>query len=409
MTVLGTDKARAELAALRVVGAQARELARVRVSFDHEVQQVDAAGRDDALNPARYALTRVSAPAVEAVVAAVESVTSSAVDLLTDVPLTPAASYRLDVEGVADVSGTVIDAADGTAVFTGFVPPRPASRMFELYRFLPELNRREDETCDLQRFLACLQEVTDLGLVDIDRFTDILDPDIAAEPFVDLMLGELGNPFSFDLSVVDKRRLLNVLVAMYREKGTGGGIINALRFFLGLEVQVTAYAGEALSLGESLLGEDWVLGPSSRFAALAFEVVSPRLLSTEERRRLRQIVDYYALCSLIARTISNTPATVAHDAIRSSSTSAVMPATRAANRPATIDWSRRGAQSKPVRIPPEKGFRAFRESFRAFRERLSQLSEKAFAPFQVTKPSCERGDSNLHAVKHRNLNPAKSR
>lgn len=292
MTVLGTDKARAELAALRVVGAQARELARVRVSFDREVQQVDAAGRDDALNPARYALTRMSAPAVEAVIAAVEPVTSSAVDLLTDVPLTPAASYHLDVEGVADVSGTVIDAADGTAVFTGFVPPRPANRVFDLYRLLAEINRREDETGDLQRFLACLQEVTDLGLVDIDRFTDILDPDIAAEPFVDLMLGELGNPFSFDLSVVDKRRLLNVLVAMYREKGTGGGIINAIRFFLGLEVQITAYAGEALTLGDSLLGEDWILGPSSRFAALAFEVVSPRLLGTEERRRLRQIVNY---------------------------------------------------------------------------------------------------------------------
>jgi hypothetical protein len=106
------------------------------------------------------------------------------------------------------------------------------------------------------------------------------------------MLGELGSPFAFDLSTTDRRRLLNVLVAMYREKGTAVGVINAIRFFLGLEVQVTAYAGEALALGESLLGEDWMLGPSSRFAALAFEVVSPRLLGTEERRRLRQIVDY---------------------------------------------------------------------------------------------------------------------
>jgi hypothetical protein len=79
---------------------------------------------------------------------------------------------------------------------------------------------------------------------------------------------------------------------MYREKGTAVGIINAIRFFLGLEVQIIAYAGEALALGESLLGEDWVLGPSSRFAALAFEVVCPRILGTEERRRLRQIVDY---------------------------------------------------------------------------------------------------------------------
>jgi phage tail-like protein len=284
--------AAADAAGPRVVGAQARELARVRVSFDREVRQDDPDAPDDALNPARYALTRMSAPAVEALVVSVEAVTSSAVDLVTDVPLTPGASYRVDVNGVADALGTPIAPGDVSAGFTGFVPPRPANRAFDLYRFLPEINRREDETGDLRRFLACLQEVTDLVLVDIDRFPDILDPDLAPEPFLDLMLGELGNPFAFDLSEVDKRRLLNVLVAMYREKGTARGITNAIRFFLGLEVQVTTYAGEALTLGESLLGEDWVLGPSSSFAALAFEVASPRILAAEERQRLRQIIDY---------------------------------------------------------------------------------------------------------------------
>jgi phage tail-like protein len=279
----------------RVVGAQARELARVRVSFDGDVKQDDPSAPDDALNPARYALTRLSAPAVDASVLGVEPVTSSAVDLLTDVPLTPDASYRVDVIGVVSALGAV-DVPTATpgssATFSGFVPPRPANRRFNLYRFLPELNRREDTTGDLKRFLACLQEVTDLLVHDVDRFTDILDPDLVAEPVLDLMLGELGNPFAFDFSVPDKRRLLNVLVAMYREKGTAVGITNAIRFLLGLEVQVTSYAGEALVLGESQLGEDWVLGPSSAFGALAFEVVSPRILATEERRRLRQIVDY---------------------------------------------------------------------------------------------------------------------
>jgi phage tail-like protein len=292
MTAPSTHAVSTELATLRVVGAQARELARVRVSFDRSVKQDDPDAPDDALNPVRYALTPLSAPAVPASVVAVEAVTSSAVDLLTDVRLTPGASYRIGVEGVTDVSGAPIGTAEDSAMFTGFVPPRPANRVFDLYGFLPEMNRREDETGDLRRFLSCLQEVTDLVLVDIDRFTDILDPDLAPEPVLDLMLGELGSPFAFDLSAVDKRRLLNVLVAMYREKGTARGIINAIRFFLGLEVQVTAYAGEALTLGESLLGEDWVLGPSSLFAALAFEIVSPRLLTAEERRRLRQIVDY---------------------------------------------------------------------------------------------------------------------
>jgi phage tail-like protein len=276
----------------RVVGAQARALTRVRVSFDRRVKQQDAAASDDALNPARYTVTRVSAPAVEVAIIAVEPVVDFAVELLADVPLTPGAIYRLEVEGVVDALGAPITAPDNTATFTGFVPPRPANRMFELYRFLPELNRREDVTGDLQRFLACMQEVTDLLLHDIDRFTERFDPDVAPEPVLDLMLGELGNPFPFDLSEVDKRRLLNVLVAIYREKGTDSGIRNAIRFFLGLEVDLTAYAGEALFLGESLLGEDWVLGPSDAYAAFAFEVVVPRALEAEQRRRLRQIVDY---------------------------------------------------------------------------------------------------------------------
>jgi phage tail-like protein len=276
----------------RVVGAQARELARVRVSFDRRVKQQDAASADDALNPDCYVVTRLSAPAVEASVVGVEPIVDSSVDLICDIPLTPGATYRLEVVAVVDASGNPIAAPDSAATFIGFVPPRPANRAFDLYRFMPEMNRREDATGDLRRFLSCLQEVTDLVLHDIDSYTQILDPDIAPEPFLDLMLGELGNPFPLDLAVADKRRLLNVLVAMYREKGTESGIRNAIRFFLGLEIASTTYAGEALILGEAQLGEDWVLGPSTAFGAYAFEVVVPRALAGEERRRLRQIVDY---------------------------------------------------------------------------------------------------------------------
>jgi len=281
-----------DLTAPRLVGAQARELERVRVSFDEPVQQQNPSAADDALNPALYALVPTSAPAVDVAVVGVDSVTDSSVDLLTDVELTPGASYRLTVTGVADLRGNPIAAPDNVANLTGFVPPRPARRHFELYQLLPAINRREDETGDLRRFLACLQEVTDLLLADVDRFADLLDPDRAPEGFIDLMLLDLGNPFPLDLSLVDKRRLLNVLLGIYREKGTGAGIKNAIRFFLGLEVELVTYTGEALVLGESLLGEDWVLGPAGSFASYAFEVLAPRALTTEERRRVRAIVDY---------------------------------------------------------------------------------------------------------------------
>jgi phage tail-like protein len=281
-----------DLTAPRVVGAQARELRRVRVSFDEPVKQIDPSAGDDALNPARYSFVRLSVPAVDVAAVAVEPVTDSAVDLLTDTELTPGAAYRVVVDGVADPFGNVIAPPFDSAELTGFVPPRPARRHFDLYQLLPAMNRREDETGDLRRFLLCLQEVTDLLVHDVDRFTDILDPDRAPEPFLDAMLFDLGNPFPFDLLAADKRRLLNVLVAVYREKGTAVGIKNAIRFFLGLEVEIVAYSGEALVLGESLLGENWILGPAGSFAAYSFEVVVPRALSAEQRRRLRAIVDY---------------------------------------------------------------------------------------------------------------------
>lgn len=275
-----------------LVGAQARELQRVRVSFDEQVKQAAGTDTDDALNPANYALARQSAPAVDAQVIAVEAATRSAVDLLTDLELTPGAAYRVQVERVVDAFGNAMASPGDVATFTGFTPAAPANRAFDLYALVPEINRREDDTGDLRRFLACMQEVSDLLLHDVDAYTDILDPDLAPEWALDLMLGELGNPFPFDLSVADKRRLINVLVAIYREKGTAGGISNAIRFFLGLEVEIDAYSGEALVLGESLLGVDWILGPSGPFSAYAFEVVVPRALKDEERRRLRQIVTY---------------------------------------------------------------------------------------------------------------------
>ncbi len=281
-----------DLTAPQIVGAQARELKRVRVSFDENVKQIDANATDDALNPACYQLTPQTAPSVGASVIGVETITGSAVELLTDTELTPGATYRLEVAGVVDLFGNAIAPPSSSATFSGFVPARPLNRRFDLYSLLPEMNRREDDTEDLRRFLSCLQEVTDLLLAGVDGFTDILDPDRAAEVFLDLMLAELGNPFPFDLSLVDKRRLLNILVAIYREKGTAAGIRNAIRFFLDLEVDITAYAGEALILGESLVGEDWILGPSMPFSSYAFEVVVPRALTDEERRRLRAVIDY---------------------------------------------------------------------------------------------------------------------
>lgn len=130
-------------------------------------------------------------------------------------------------------------------------------------------------------------------LCEVDRFADFLDPDTTTSAGVEAMLADLGNPFDFvDLTDDEKRRLVRLLVPLYKQKGTDPGIRNAVRLFLGFEVTLTPYLGEGLSLGESELGVDWVLGPSTSFMRYAFDVNVGLNLTDEQRARLRAIVVY---------------------------------------------------------------------------------------------------------------------
>ncbi len=181
--------------------------------------------------------------------------------------------------------------ATNQATFTALDCPRPADREFNLFRLLPQKNRDEDATGELEDFCAALQDVTDLILCDIDKFTEIIDPDLAPEPFLSLILCDLGNPFEFDLSEIDKRRLISILIPLYKQKGTDVGVINAIRFFLGIEVTIDAFNAGGWILGESELGIDTDLAPSLQFQLYSFNIVSPVALTDEQRKRIRQLTE----------------------------------------------------------------------------------------------------------------------
>ncbi len=199
--------------------------------------------------------------------------------------------YRVTVDGVTDLNNNPVLPPYDAAVFTGFRPVRPANRRFNLWELIPKYNRRIDETGDLRRFIDCLQEVLDLLLAEIDRFPEIWDIERAPESFLDLILGDLGNPFLFDLSELGKRRLASVLIELYRQKGTATGIQNAIRFFLGLEVEIVPFTADVMSLGESELGVDWILGPSDRFALYSFNIRVDETLTDTQREQIRAIVE----------------------------------------------------------------------------------------------------------------------
>lgn len=267
----------------RVLAATAPSPRRVVVAFDEPVE----------LGPAFVAaFEALDVPAVPVAVARARAEGSL---LLLDLEpeLSPGARYDVRARGVADKSGNAVLPPFDRAAFAAPRPPRPARRRFDLWSMLPKHNRRADTTGDLARFVACLQEVTDLALADVDRFAELSDLERAPEPFVDAMLEDLGNPFRFELGELEKRRLASVLVAMYRQKGTEPGIRNAVRLLLGVDVtRVLAFAGTALTLGESSLGEDWELGPSERFARYAFHVEVAAPLTPFERRQVRALVGY---------------------------------------------------------------------------------------------------------------------
>ena len=266
----------------RLASAQAISQKQLSLVFDEPVESSEAT----------VLVTPIGAPAVPLSAVHVASEANRLIVSL-DVEMSPDVEHELQVLGVTDLSGNAVLPPFDKARFKGFRPARPATRRFDLWQMLPKHNRRDDTTGDLLRFISCLQEVTDLLLADLDRWPDIFDLERAPEPFLDLILQDLGNPFPFDLDVRGKRRLAAVLVEMYRQKGTAQGIKNAVRFLLGIDiVAITAFNADTLVLGESLLGVDWVLGPSDRFAKYAFNVVVTRILTPSERKHLRAIVEY---------------------------------------------------------------------------------------------------------------------
>jgi len=254
----------------------------LKIEFDEAIGVVDLNG---------LTFTSLDLPAVP-IYAASAKINSELVTIKTNTIMTPDVRYELIASNIKDVYGNIILPPYDTAIFKGFRPQSPINRKFDLWSMLPKMNRRMDETGDLKKFISCLQEITDLILAEVDRFSDIFDLERAGEIYIDLILADLGNPFDFDLTELEKRCLADMLVELYRQKGTSIGIKNAIRFFMGLEVEIVSYTGETMVLGESELGVDWILGPSNSFALYSFNISVDQVLTDKQREQIREIVEF---------------------------------------------------------------------------------------------------------------------
>lgn len=268
------------------------DLHRVRVTFTAGVGS-------GALVPATYTFIGQSLPSYNPVVTAARYINgkgiiaNSLVELTLDNDLSPGIVYELDISAFLGTPAS-------TAQFTAFTPNWPAARSFDLWDTIPTINKAEDTLGDLQRFIVCIQDQLDTTLASIDNWVDILDPDRAREEYLDAMLADLGNPFSFEsLSENDKKLLVRVLVKIYQLKGTDEGIKAAIRFFLGFESQISLFRQSGSLLSSTtvffdLLNDSFVLGGGGPYDfALTVATTDPagRALIASEISRIEQIVN----------------------------------------------------------------------------------------------------------------------
>lgn len=271
----------------------------IRVMFNEPVSMVSSAIEGDALNPDSYYIERISRPATTPAVLSVERVSDTTVLLTTSFELTFGAAYMLVVTGIEDEFDNVFLPPDNVVEFTGWLPPFPAGRRFLLHDFVPAFTLAEDATDELRLFLGCLQDSTNLILHLADKWAEIIDPDFAPESFLDAMLADLGNPFEFELTTVEaKRKLAKLLVRIYQLKGTARGMIDVVRFFLGIEISIEIFNGRGWRLGYDKLSgvtvaqpNPAIIGPSGR-ALYSFRVNTAVILTDTQREQITSIATY---------------------------------------------------------------------------------------------------------------------
>lgn len=264
---------------------------RVEVSFNEPMQMDTLDG--GALNPDNYTLTGVTTPYYLPSFFTVEQIANYKVALVFPQELSHGQSYKLAVSGVKDTSGNTVVSSETTFTAANLLEP---DRDFDLWSKIPLQHQRWDTSLtgsspgDTEKLLQCFQDLVDLAWYDSDLLKRMYDIDLAPMDSINLLLEQLGNPFKFDLTDLQKRKLLQNLIYIYRQKGTEAGIINAIFFFMGITVTITVPLTRSWRLGYDKLGYTTYLGPSDSAARFTFWVNCPIALTTDERKQMNDII-----------------------------------------------------------------------------------------------------------------------
>lgn len=213
-------------------------------------------------------------PAFTPCVTGAVQINDSTVELLLSQQLTPNHTYQITAQNIGDAANPSNVRDITTLTFQSEGLPGVAKREFSLWNFIPQGNKRDDTTRDLERLIRILDEPVQLMLADIDRYDKMYDFDTAEEAFVDAMLLHLGNPYTFLRNDLEKRKVASHLVETYKVSGAEAAIEQAILQILGFTAEVQPFndlEGQWI-LGEGELGDDTYLGPSEQFLLYSFEI-----------------------------------------------------------------------------------------------------------------------------------------
>lgn len=266
----------------------------VRVTWDDDMRADGSLYAADTLD--NYSLTPLTFPAYTPQIRSIVAESSTSYLLYLDQELTFGASYELLASSyVEDSVGNRVNIDGRAYTFSAPVPESTVGRDMRLVERVPAYNL-DRSPVDLRNFLESLQDSVDVLSVQIDRWSDILEPDIAPEMFLDAMLSDLGCPFTWDdVSVDRKRRWVLELIRLYSLKGTAIGIVSAIRLFLGVDAAIEL--PELLSgiwiIGEGVLGEATLAGDEDDPTVYSFNVIVDAYLTDQLRERVLEVVNYF--------------------------------------------------------------------------------------------------------------------
>lgn len=124
--------------------------------------------------------------------------------------------------------------------------------MDRFYNRLPMIYRKEDKINLLKNFLNALEAGGhDVLLEDILKLPDLLDIDKCPDKFLPLLAELFGYEYSAQIPAFYQRRILKVIVDLYKRKGTQSAIKFIAREISGFEAEIvenSEFEGQDISL-----------------------------------------------------------------------------------------------------------------------------------------------------------------